>query len=187
MCCTIIATKLQGLANFWKMWKLDVAGGLVYRFIKLTKVNKKVRVIHYIYKVSTQQILLLTTYLILLLVVPHHLLEMLNFFFQKLHTCFTSDSHELFCNHNSNIFIFSTSNIRGQASLKIYGSIIAATFVRTFNKYRQWLWWEKHTVMNSSYSRYTFVGFVYGLAPVKKNAGNFKFNFFLFWYATSTR
>ena len=32
--------------------------------------------------------------------------------------------------------------------------------------------------MNSSYSRYTFVGFVYGLAPVKKNAGNFKFNFF---------
>ena len=104
------------------------------------------------------------------------------FFFQKLHTCFTSDSHELFCNHNSNIFIFSTSNIRGQASLKIYGSIIAATFVRTFNKYRQWLWWEKHTVMNSSYSRYTFVGFVYGLAPVKKNAGNLKFNFFLVCY-----
>ena len=31
--------------------------------------------------------------------------------------------------------------------------------------------------MNSSYSRYTFVGFVYGLAPVKMNAGNFKFNY----------
>ena len=36
--------------------------------------------------------------------------------------------------------------------------------------------------MNSSYSRYTFVGFVYGLAPVKKNAGNLKFNFFLVCY-----
>ena len=36
--------------------------------------------------------------------------------------------------------------------------------------------------MNSSYSRYTFVGFVYGLAPVKMNAGNFKFNFFWVCY-----